>query len=102
MVLVLISWAIFALEDLAHLGSYLKAMAGLNGAPVLNGQTMYYLRSFLPVLILAALGSTPLAANIWSRISSRTIRILILVLGMIICTAYVVASTYNPFLYFRF
>ena len=25
-----------------------------------------------------------------------------LILGLIVCTAYLVASTYNPFLYFRF
>ena len=101
-VLVLISWAIFALEDLGQLGSYLRVMAGLNGAPLMNGENLYYLRSFLPVLILAAIGSTPLVANLWKRVKSPVVRILVLVLGMILCTAYVVASTYNPFLYFRF
>ena len=102
MVLVLISWAIFALEDLGHLGAYLRAMAGLNGARVLDGQMLYHLRSFLPMLIVAAIGSTPLAAKLWRRVNSRMIRILVLILGFILCTAYVVASTYNPFLYFRF
>ena len=102
MVLVLISWAIFALEDLEHLGAYLLAMAGMNGAPMINATALYYLRSFLPVLILASVGSTPLVARLWSRVSSRGMRILVLVLGLILCTAYVVASTYNPFLYFRF
>ena len=102
MVLVLISWAIFALEDLSQMGSYLRAMAGLNGTSLINGQTLYYLRSFFPVLLLASIGSTPLAVNLWNRIASRTIRILVLILGLILCTAYVVASTYNPFLYFRF
>ena len=101
-VLVLISWAIFALEDMGQLGCYLQAMAGLNGAPLTDGQTFYYLRSFLPVLILAAIGSTPLAAKLWKRFEHPVIRILVLVLGLILCTAYVVASTYNPFLYFRF
>ena len=102
MALVLISWAIFALEDIEQMGSYLRAMAGLNGAPLLNGQTLYYLRDFLPVLILAAIGSTPVVAKLWNRIRSSAIRLLLFVLGLILCTAYVVASTYNPFLYFRF
>ena len=100
--LVLISWAIFALEDAAHLAAYLGAMAGLNGAPILNGQTLYQLCNFLPVLILASFASTPLGANLWRRINSRWIQIILLVVAMILCTAYVVASTYNPFLYFRF
>ena len=102
MVLVLIGWAIFALEDLAQMGSYLRAMAGLNGVPLVNGQTRYYLRNFLPTLIIAAAGSTPVAVKLWNRITNSTVRILIFVLGLILCTAYVVASTYNPFLYFRF
>ena len=102
MVMVLVSWAIFALEDLGQLGSYLRVMAGLNGGPLVNGQTLYHLRNFLPVLVIAALGSTPLVAKLWSRMQNKVIRIAVLVLGLFLCTAYVVASTYNPFLYFRF
>ena len=102
MILVLISWAIFALEEPRQLGDYLQVMAGFTGAPLVNGQAVYYLRSFLPVLIAASVGSTPLPAKLWNRIGNRGIRLLILLAGMILCTAYVVASTYNPFLYFRF
>ena len=101
-VLVLISWAIFALEDFGQLSAYLCSMAGLSGAPFLNGQTVYYLRNYLPLLVIAAMGSTPLAADLYSRITSRMLRLLVLILGLLLCTAYVVASTYNPFLYFRF
>ena len=102
MVLVLISWAIFALEDMVQLGAYLQVMFGLKNAALVNGQTLYQLRNFLPMLIIAAIGSTPFAAKLWKRVEGKTIRILVLVLGLILCTAYVVASTYNPFLYFRF
>ena len=77
-------------------------MAGLNGGPLVNGQTLYHLRNFLPVLVIAAVGSTPLVAKLWSRVQSKVIQIAVLILGLILCTAYVVASTYNPFLYFRF
>lgn len=101
-VLVLISWTIFALEDLNQLGYYLGVMVGMHKAEVLNSETLYYLRSFLPMLILAAIGSAPLAAGLWKRMDNRMIKLFFLVLGMILCTAYVVASTYNPFLYFRF
>ena len=102
LILVMISWVIFALEDSEQLSIYLHAMAGLNDTTLLNSQTLYYLRSFLPVLILAGILSTPIAANLWNRINSKLIHLLILILGMVLCTAYVVASTYNPFLYFRF
>ena len=101
-ILVLISWTIFALEDLGQMCSYLQVMAGLKGSPMVNGRTLYYLRSFLPMLLLAAMGATPLPAALWKRMSNPALRILALLLGLILCTAYVVASTYNPFLYFRF
>ena len=100
--LVSVSWAIFALEDLSQLGAYLTAMAGLNGAPIWNGRTLYQLRNFLPVLLCGAIGSTPLPASLWRRIDSVPVQLLVLILGLTLCTAYVVASTYNPFLYFRF
>ena len=102
MVLILISWTIFSLEDLGHLGCYLRTMAGLNGTPFINGSTTYYLRTFLPMLVIAAIGSTSLVSDFWSHVTSRTVRILVLAGGLILCTAYVMASTYNPFLYFRF
>ena len=102
MVLVLISWTIFALEDMSQLGAYLQVMFGLNRPPLVNGQTFYHLRSFLPMLVIASIGSTPLITKLWNRVESKTIRMLVLILGLILCTAYVVASTYNPFLYFRF
>ena len=102
MVLVLISWAIFALEDMSQLGAYLQVMFGLNRPPLVNGQTLYHLRSFLPMLVIASIGSTPLVTKLWNRVESKMIRMLVLILGLILCTAYVVASTYNPFLYFRF
>ena len=102
MVLVLISWAIFALEDMSQLSAYLQVMFGLNRPPLVNGQTLYHLRSFLPMLVIASIGSTPLVTKLWNRVESKMIRMLVLILGLILCTAYVVASTYNPFLYFRF
>ena len=39
-ILVLISWAIFALEDPRQLGDYLQVMAGFTGAPLVNGQAV--------------------------------------------------------------
>jgi alginate O-acetyltransferase complex protein AlgI len=38
----------------------------------------------------------------WRRLDSRVLRLTALILGLLACTAYVVAGTYNPFLYFRF
>lgn len=65
--LVLVSWAIFAVEDFGHMGAYLKAMFGLGGG-LTNDNVSYYFFSFLPMLIIAAVASTPLAAKLWKRL----------------------------------
>ena len=102
MVLVLISWAIFALEDLSIMGHYLAAMLGFGGLPLVNALTGYYLRNYLPILAAAAVASTPMVITRWRRMDSPGLKLTVLLLGLLACTAYVVASTYNPFLYFRF
>ena len=105
MFFVMVSWAIFAIEDLGHLAGYLKVMFGLGGVPLTNSWFGYYLTSYLPVLCLAALASTPLGASIYRRLGQKAQYALCTVLvagGLLVCTAYLVAGTYNPFLYFNF
>ena len=104
-VILLVGWAIFALEDFGQLGRYLAVMFGLGGAPLFDPLAGYELRNYLAVLIVGILGSTPLAADLFRKLPEgcRTwARPVLLVLGLALCTAYLVAGTYNPFLYFRF
>ena len=101
-VLVLFSWTIFAMEDLSQLRAYLSVMTGVYRAPLLDDQTLYYLRSFLPIFLVAIIGSTPFVVGLWKKMNSLLVKVVVIICGMILCTAYVVASTYNPFLYFRF
>ena len=103
--LVVVSWAIFALEDSAHLAGYLKVMFGLGGVPLTDGTLGYYFTSYLPTLVICALASTPLGVKVYHKLSAKGQQAATAVLvtaGLLICTAYLVASTYNPFLYFRF
>ena len=105
MFFVMVSWAIFAIEDLAHLSGYLKVMFGLGGVPLTNSWFAYYLTSYLPILCLAAAASTPLGASVYRRLGTRAQQAVCTVLvagGLLVCTAYLVAGTYNPFLYFNF
>jgi len=103
--LVVVSWAIFALEDFGHLTGYLKVMFGLGGVSLVDSAFGYYLRSYLPMLVICAVASTPLAAQSYRKLSVRAQQVVCTILvagGLVVCTAYLVASTYNPFLYFRF
>lgn len=103
MFVVLIGWALFAVENMAHLGRYLASCFG--GAPLLDAATLYNFVSYLPMLVILCVAATPLSRNLWQRLGERTQQILtpILVLAaMVLCTASLVDASYNPFLYFRF
>ena len=103
--LVLVSWAIFAIEDFGHLISYLKVMFGMGGVPFTDGTFGYYLTSYLPILCVAALASTPLGVTVYRKLPQRAAQAVgaaLIAAGLLLCTAYLVDGTYNPFLYFRF
>ncbi len=105
MFFVMVSWAIFALEDMSQLGGYLKVMFGLGGVPLADGAFGYYLTGYLPTLCMAALASTPLGTALYRRLGTRAQQIVcagLVAAGLLVCTAYLVAGTYNPFLYFNF
>lgn len=106
--LVMISWVIFYFEDLSAMKNYLKGMFGLKGVPFYNNQSLYYLFGYGVIFILAAYFSTPHfkkvivfaeTSNSKSVFAGATVTYLLVFAG---CIAYLVGSTYNPFLYFRF
>ncbi len=103
MFIVLIGWALFAVEDMGRLGAYFSSLFG--GGGWFNAVDGYRLRTYLPTLVILIVGSTPLMGKLWDRLGERTRAVLqpLLVLGaLILCTASLVDAGYNPFLYFRF
>ena len=105
MLLVMTGWGIFALENMGQLGSYLRVMFGFGRVPFWNEEAGFYLGCYLPVLLTAAAASTPLGVRLYRALPERMAQaagIVLLVAALLVCTAYLVAGTYNPFLYFRF
>jgi len=103
MFVVLIGWALFAIEDMGRLGVYLKACFG--GAPLISAADVYHVRSYFLMLVILAVAATPLGKRLWNRLGERTRSVLFPVLmlaALILCTASLVDASYNPFLYFRF
>ncbi len=103
--LVLVSWAIFAVEDFTQLGGYLKAMFGMAGGGGMDGNFLYYLMSYLPILVVAGVASTPAAAIVWKKLPKKAMVValpILMLAGLLVSTAYLWDATYNPFLYFRF
>ncbi len=103
LLVVFVGWGIFAMEDLGVCGRYLAVCFG--GGPLWSGPDGYRLRSWALILLLLALGSTTLAVDLWKKIPERGRKLLtpvLMALGLIVSTAYLVDGSYNPFLYFRF
>lgn len=97
--LVMISWAIFALSDMSLLGELFVRMFSLNGGI----DWIYYLRDYAVVFVLCVLASTPvfkIAADIIGK--NRIIRTVFLSAVLLVSVAFMVDSTYSPFLYFNF
>ena len=103
-VIAVVGWAIFAVEDFSAMGPYLAAMFGF-GAGALDADFLYYLRNYLPILAIAIAAATPLGKSLWRRLPERA-RLaafpVLMLAGLVFTTAYLVDGTYNPFLYFRF
>lgn len=107
---VTVSFVIFDASDLQQAFSYLKAMFGGSGYPLLSSEVLYYFRSYFVVFVIALFGATPLPAKLRGRIRQTAAGEYVLTIAeplalialLLICTAFLVDGSYNPFLYFRF
>lgn len=103
--LILIGWAIFFFEDIKQLGLFITNMFAFSGA-VIGEKVISILISYAPLLVIAAIASTPLMLSLYKKIKNKNVRIVIDTLFcmfvLFVCTASLVNQSYNPFIYFRF
>ena len=98
-----VGWGIFAIEDLGRCGAYLRVCFG--GGALWSSVDGYTLRSYAVLLAVLCVASTTLGKRVWQRLPDRARKVLTPVLmaaSLVLCTAYLVDGSYNPFLYFRF
>ena len=106
MLLTILGFVLFhsatASEALLEIGR----MFGLGGLPVVNATALYYLKSYAVLLVLCALGSTPLPKYLAGKIQAHKAIVVLqpaMVLAvLLLVTACLVDGSFNPFLYFRF
>ena len=107
---VMISFIIFNANSIGEAWNNIIGLFGANGESLINASTVYYLKSYLVVLVIAIIGSTPLLKNIIEKLKIKTnankiinlLEPIAMASILIIVTAYLVDNSYNPFLYFRF
>ena len=100
---VMLSFVLFNAADLSKAAQDLAGLFG--GLPLFTQESLYYLRSYAVVFAVSIVGATPLPKALASRIPERItafLEPLVLIALLLVCTAYLVDGSFNPFLYFRF
>lgn len=107
LLLAVLGWVLFRAEDLPAAGRYFACLFG--GAAGASAQTRLYLHDFWPVLLLGAVGATPLCAKLAGRLGTklqpgvRAALQAVLVLALLACsTVWLLNGSFQSFVYFQF
>ena len=107
---VLLSFVLFQSERFSAALALLSEMFGAAGTALQSSAAVYALRSYGLLLLMGCIGATPLPKKLAARLGARrwgagALRALtpaVLLLLLLLCTAYLADGSFNPFLYFRF
>lgn len=103
--IVIIGWGLFYFTDVGQLGEFMVDLFNF-GNGICGNQAFNLIMSNLPMLIIAAVASTPLAAMLYNRFEHTRFMWIpetLYCMGVLgVSTASLVNQSYNPFLYFRF
>ncbi len=105
MLAVTLSWVLFEFTNLGEMGRYFSTMFTLKNG-IIGPDAAYLALSYLPLFLVSILACTPVVRHVWER-CHETLPGRILELGgaaliLLLSTASLVVSSYNPFLYLRF
>ena len=104
--IVMLSFIIFSGTTTTQIFKNLGGIVGIGTDALFTKESLYYLKSFSVVLILGIIGATKLpkalATNTKFAKITNVIEPIFLALILVLSTSYIIDSTFNPFLYFRF
>ena len=107
-VLVVIGWVLFFSSLFGQAADYIRVMFGAGAHGFADRESMYLLTSNLILWLILIFGSTPLVHFRYEHMlrskkwNTTIINSVVYAALFIVCIAYLVTETYNPFLYFRF
>lgn len=107
--IVVIGWVLFDTANLSSAGEFYKAMFGGNGK-LFDSIAYYELKNYALIFLLCIIGSGNFMKNLYDKLKRSfsmskvlsNVMPLVQTAMMLICTAFLVDASYNPFLYFRF
>ena len=110
LIVIAVSFLIFKTEDMHILQQNLISLIHSSSVTVNTELHRYVIRNRAVLLIVSVIGTTPLPKMLWNcyvqrakkRILADITSIIGVVLLLLLCTAYLIDGSFNPFLYFRF
>lgn len=103
--IIIIGWGLFYFTDVGQLGEFMVDLFNF-GNGICGNQAFNLIMSNLPMLIIAAVASTPFATTLYTRFEHTRFMWIpetLYCMGVLaVSTASLVNQSYNPFLYFRF
>ncbi len=108
--IVMISFIIFNAPTMSQAWIDIISLFGAGDLPLVTVDTLYYLRSYALIFVIAFIGATPLMKTVINKINKTLVgnKILnvaepiVLASLLVVMTAFLVDGSFNPFLYFRF
>lgn len=109
--LIIISFVIFNADSFSEVLNFLKSMFNINSSlELFNFETIYYLKSYLTIIIIGILAATPFPALFINKLKNSSnykaflnfIEPFYYIALLLIVTAFLIDGSFNPFLYFRF
>ena len=96
-----ISFVIFNHSNLLDVRNFIVGL--FNFKYLIDKETLFYLKNYVVFFIVCIVGITPLCKNIYSRLKNKDlVNIVLIIILLVVSTAYIIDATFMPFLYFRF
>ena len=96
-----ISFVIFNHSNLLDVKNFIVGL--FNFKYLVDKETLFYLKNYVMFFIICIVGITPLCKNIYSRLKNKDlVNVILVIILLVVSTAYIIDATFMPFLYFRF
>ena len=104
LILIPITWVVFAITDMSQLSAYLGNMFGMYRETALVGtqQFVRYLKEYWALLIACIVFATPFPAKLYNKFRDRWFNVVFLLIIFWFSVYEIMVGNNNPFLYFRF
>lgn len=102
---IVLGWVIFDFTDMAQMGAFFKSLFTLSDG-VIGDKAAYMVLSYLPLLAVAVFACLPVGKKLYYKLDKTKaavpVEVIAALIVLVLCTAALVSSSYNPFLYYRF